>query len=145
MQEQFVTYEIALAIKELGFDERCFGWYDKDKRFFFPANNTLHTKNSKVEKLSIIAAPLWQQIIDWFRKKYDIHISIEPLHRPKRFNKLMYCFCISCKDNYYGGMDDNLDAWLGLSDDGVNYHICENYNEAREQAILNAIELCKNN
>ena len=27
MKEQFVTYEIALKLKELGFDEKCFGYY----------------------------------------------------------------------------------------------------------------------
>lgn len=27
MKEQFVTYEIALKLKELGFDEPCFGYY----------------------------------------------------------------------------------------------------------------------
>jgi len=27
MQEQFVTYEIALALKELGFNEPCLAWY----------------------------------------------------------------------------------------------------------------------
>ena len=27
MKEQFVTYEIALKLKELGFDEDCFGYY----------------------------------------------------------------------------------------------------------------------
>ena len=27
MEEQFVTYEIALKLKELGFNEECFGYY----------------------------------------------------------------------------------------------------------------------
>ena len=27
MKEQFVTYEIALKLKELGFDKPCFGYY----------------------------------------------------------------------------------------------------------------------
>ena len=30
MKEQFVTYEIALAMKELGFDEHCLTHYMKD-------------------------------------------------------------------------------------------------------------------
>ena len=32
MEEQFVTYEIALKLKELGFDEKCLVWY------YLPAN-----------------------------------------------------------------------------------------------------------
>ena len=27
MKKQFVTYEIALKLKKLGFDEECFGYY----------------------------------------------------------------------------------------------------------------------
>ena len=29
MKEQFVTYEIALALKELGFNEACFAVFDR--------------------------------------------------------------------------------------------------------------------
>ena len=32
MKDQFVTYEIALKLKELGFDEECFAYY-LDKKF----------------------------------------------------------------------------------------------------------------
>ena len=28
MEKEFVTHEIALALKELGFDEECLGWYN---------------------------------------------------------------------------------------------------------------------
>ena len=31
MKNQFVSYEIALALKELGFDEECFGWFYLNK------------------------------------------------------------------------------------------------------------------
>ena len=33
MKEQFVTYEIALGLKELGFDEPCFGYYTPMKEW----------------------------------------------------------------------------------------------------------------
>ena len=35
MKEQFVTYEIATAIKKLGFDEKCFAGYDIDSHELF--------------------------------------------------------------------------------------------------------------
>lgn len=139
IKNQFCSYEIALAMKELGFDEECFGLY-KNKKFYRDYETFQWDDFS-----NCIKAPLWEQCIDFFREKYNIHVSVEVLYRPKRFNKLMYCFCISHKDNFYGGMDDNMDAWLGLSNEGVNYHICETFVEAREQAILKCIELCKNN
>ena len=31
MEEEFVIYEIALELKELGFDEPCFAWYVSEK------------------------------------------------------------------------------------------------------------------
>ena len=33
MEKQFVTYEIALKLKELGFDEPCFGYYTPMKKW----------------------------------------------------------------------------------------------------------------
>ena len=38
MQKQFVTYEIALKLKELGFDEPCFGYYTPIKDWMISAN-----------------------------------------------------------------------------------------------------------
>jgi len=146
IKDQFCSYEIALAMKELGFDEECLAWYfDKNIRICGTDGCFLSSPftNSKYGDEDTIAVPLWQQCIDWFREKYNIHVSVEVLYRPRRFNKLMYCFCISHKDNFYGGMDDNMDAWLGLSNEGVNYHICETFVEARKQAILKCIELIK--
>ena len=125
-------------------------WANEDNTFYFMyksnvfGDRTETVCNSGFTKaIHNIAVPLWQQAVDFFREKHDIHIAIETLYRPKKYNKLMYCYCISYKDNFYGGMDDNLDAWLELSDDGVEYHICGNYKEALEQAILKAIELIK--
>ena len=149
MKNQFVTYEIALKLKELGFDEECFCTYHNTELSRNPSHKMDATpiqgipytwKNSKVHN-SIICAPLWQQAIDWFREKYDIHISFEPVYKPKQFQNLMYCYTISTKENYYGVIDDNLDNWLGLSDGGNMFHIENSYYKAREQAILKAIEL----
>ena len=77
MKSGFVPYDVALRLKELGFDENCFGWYNKEKTFFFPANNTLHTSNFKVNNTTLIAASLWQQGEQWLREKHNLHITIE--------------------------------------------------------------------
>ena len=34
MNKEFIPYEQALELKELGFDEECFGWYSKDGKFY---------------------------------------------------------------------------------------------------------------
>ncbi len=69
MIEQFVTHEIAKALKELGFNERCFACYaygGEDHIIFAEKYND----NNK----GYTAVPLWQQAIDWLRKIHNIEV-----------------------------------------------------------------------
>ena len=111
MEEQFVTYEIALKLKELGFDEEVCALYRHER--LYPI---LGFEKINSIKQSVIAAPLWQQVIDWLREKRDIH-----LYLPK---------------SVYGG-------YVYVVDAKYSDTIYANFYEAREQAILKAIELCK--
>ena len=56
MKEQFVTYEIALKLKELGFDKFCFGLYKNKK--FYRDYDTFQWDNFS----DCIKTPLWQQV-----------------------------------------------------------------------------------
>ena len=69
MKKEFVPYELAVKLKELGFDEPCFGWYDGR---YIASINQNYCKNSE-EWLNTIhcAAPLFQQAFRWFREKYN--------------------------------------------------------------------------
>ena len=59
MKEQFVTYEIALKLKELGFDEDCLGYYTiTNKGLLYPYN--MHEYIYRKDFLC--TAPLWQQV-----------------------------------------------------------------------------------
>lgn len=60
MREQFIPYEQALKLKELGFDELCFKVYDE--------MGCLQDEE-EMDNLGLIKvnAPLWQQGFDWFR------------------------------------------------------------------------------
>jgi hypothetical protein len=70
MKNEFVPYDIALAMKELGFDEPCFGFYnDMD-------NNTPMGGNYPCDGLN--SAPLYQQAFRWFREKYNLYATIVP-------------------------------------------------------------------
>ena len=61
MNKEFIPYEQALALKELGFDEPCFGWYASDKSLIRDYVIKMHLK-----------APLYQQAFRWFREKYNL-------------------------------------------------------------------------
>ena len=80
MNKQFVTYEIAIQLKELGFNEPCFGGFDERDELQY------HHISSKDLK-----APLWQQAIDFYEEKYNLMIEIA--HR--------YYACSNCDGWYY--------------------------------------------
>ena len=82
MKKEFVKYEQAIALKELGFDEPCFGWF---RSTLIPSNFTeffLETEFGMNESPSdwvnsnfldkACSAPLYQQAFRWFREKYNI-------------------------------------------------------------------------
>ncbi len=74
MNKEFVPYEQALLLKELGFDEICIATYDEDEYFeFLDFEQSYYTIPSK-----LIQAPLYQQAFRWFREKYQIDSWIYP-------------------------------------------------------------------
>jgi hypothetical protein len=89
MEKEFTPYEEALALKELGFDEPCFGNYYKylEHEFNDPRSSTTFTFNEdnpirlstsfehKDHALFLCAAPLYQQAFRWFREKHNLHSS----------------------------------------------------------------------
>jgi hypothetical protein len=72
MDKEFVSYEIAVALKELGFNEKCIMSYLGESLFLNPHNNSMAT-------IGYISAPIKQQVFRWFREKYDAHIHPEKL------------------------------------------------------------------
>jgi hypothetical protein len=79
MEKEFIPYEQALALKELGFDEPCLTYYNYDKRIErsddWAYGCTLEDKRDRNECL----APLYQQAFRWFREKHNIDsYHIEP-------------------------------------------------------------------
>ena len=70
MEKEFVTYEIGLELKALGFDEPCISHYTVYGKF---SNDYSAPRkyNSEFELGSYISAPLFQQAFRWFREKHD--------------------------------------------------------------------------
>lgn len=69
MNKEFIPYEQALALKELGFDEPCFGWFTKYGTFY-EGKITIHQ--------GVLLAPLYQQAFKFFREKYGMCAHIKP-------------------------------------------------------------------
>lgn len=76
MEKQFVSYELALKLKELGFDEECFGAWKNNKET--PMKG--YFENQIMSSLdNAILAPLWQQAFDWLLWKLK-HLSVDIIY-----------------------------------------------------------------
>ncbi len=73
MEKEFVTYEVAKKLKELGFDNvPCLGvYYTNETEGAFEIDSSIRDTQyySKKGFRDGILAPLWQQAIDWLREK----------------------------------------------------------------------------
>jgi hypothetical protein len=69
MNKEFVPYEIALALKELGFDEPCLASY-------YHAGKTLDICEYIANGKYTVLAPLFQQAFRWFREKHGYHCFV---------------------------------------------------------------------
>jgi hypothetical protein len=92
--KDFIPHEPALALKELGFDEPCFGYYVDGElrginlgmeelggvepyyqRFGF---HTLSNHDIDNPNKIVVTAPTFSQAFTWFREKYQIDSWIYP-------------------------------------------------------------------
>jgi len=97
MEAEFIPYEQALALKELGFDEPCFGFYDES--LYFPNNeNQYGTFCNQILDTSSCSAPLYQQAFRWFREKYNLRGFIGFRPNVKQFDCHVYDMSLSGKE-----------------------------------------------
>lgn len=148
MKKEFCTYEISIKLKELDFDEDCLASYfvfgngkaingiygqTEPELFITSYNKDDYNVDEKSKELNmyayhVVEVPLWQQTIEWLRKKYKIFISINHTigKQSDETNFLQWNFNIL---NFVYGFYSSEEY--------------ENYEDARENAILKAIELCQ--
>jgi hypothetical protein len=114
MKEQFVPHEIALKLKEKGFDEPCLGYFDPlyKKLVIWENGSTNSTSNW-------VYAPLWQQVIDWLEREHWVDFWAVPILTPNP--KQYECFIM------YRGKEISCDI-LGI-------RFFNSYNDARQTAV----------
>lgn len=121
MEKEFIPYEEALALKELGFDEPCLCYYLK-----VDGNRKIHLVKQDLEfqGYNYILAPLYQQSFRWFREKYNLHSQIE-IDSEEKWTFSIY----------------NL---LNLNSLGIYGDQFETYKEAELECLKKLIEIIKN-
>jgi hypothetical protein len=139
MHNEFVSYEIALKLKELGFDKPCLTYY-----YELTSNLRTHIgvdignawTYSENKKLGFTLAPLYQQVFRWFREQFNWQSSIEATN-DQHSHKLGY--------NHF--------IWNNIT--GEEYHTMpkdspfgdwcfKTYEEAQKECILDLISIIKN-
>ena len=82
MNKEFIPYEQALELKELGFDEECLGYYhttlsssDVDLVLGKTHNRFYHLVGIPEDFNTL--APLYQQTFRWFREKYGVMYTVD--------------------------------------------------------------------
>jgi hypothetical protein len=128
MNPEFVPYELAVALKQLGFDKPCFAVYE-DKRW-----QLVEVRNSMSYDLCVetdtFPAPTLSQALRWFRETYYLHheILLDQTTQPK------YCFEIN-RYMHFGNWE------LVKNPDWCLYRI---YEEAQLYCLVKLIEIVKN-
>jgi hypothetical protein len=78
IENKFVPYDLALRLKDLGFDEHCFAIYFTVGAWQIDCTEGALNLNSNQPSKYSILAPLWQDAFDWFRVNYNLEIQLEP-------------------------------------------------------------------
>jgi hypothetical protein len=132
MNKEFVPYEQALELKELGFKEECAAHYldvdDLELKWKIYRNLSINTNNC-------LQAPLYQQAFRWFREKYNIQATIEPTKDQHRF-ELGF--------NYWIWDTKTGEEWFTEPKDRpAGDYVFDTYEEAELECLKKLIEIVK--
>jgi hypothetical protein len=136
--KDFIPYQEAFELKELGFDKPCFRWYDERWGDDLQQDKFNTNKDLFMTDLDC-SAPLYQQAFRWFREKHKLFSTILPFQDIEDDIRLCYYYCIinldECKD------EDILcnESSLGASD--INFSSPE---VAELACLKELIEIVKN-
>jgi hypothetical protein len=77
LEELFVTYEQALFLKELDYNEPCFEYFDSKSKLTFNTNGNPISKDwvwfgNQCLPIDMTLAPLKDQVFKFFREKHNL-------------------------------------------------------------------------
>lgn len=133
MQELFVGCEQAQKLESLGFDRKCFGWYNYGTLVMFGEDSLLDGYAGEVHERPL--APIYQQAFDWFRDEKDLLN-----HLTTHLNAWGEDGALETSYGYRIMIDKDgwkCDVWEQLS----RY---ETYEEARQALLNKLIEIVEN-
>ncbi len=137
MNNEFVSYEIALKLKELGFNEPCFTYfYNVSCKLRTDISVNINNGWIYSGNIGTTLAPTFSQAFRFFREQFNWQASIE-----------------ATKDQHSHELGYNY--WIWNSETGLEYHTMpmnkpsgdwefKTYEEAELKCLLKLIEIIKN-
>lgn len=125
MTKEFIPYQQGLQLKELGFDEPCFGYW-KSKNWLIQEKTRTDGYTHADQECS---APLYQQVFRWFREKHQIEAIVS---------------CIYSKTLDISYEERRYHCYIvrnGITTKGTKF---KTYEEAENVCLNKLIEICKN-
>lgn len=75
---EFVNFEIAKRLKDLGYNEPFFFFYRTDDQLLHHAMIGKSLVYGDYIDNEVVIAPTISQVLKWLREKYSIHVSTKP-------------------------------------------------------------------
>jgi len=131
MEKEFIPYAEALALKELGFNQKCLGQYNISQGDKWIFSIDLSGEGQYPLTSPACITPLYQQAFRWFREKYDLHV----------FFPMLGANLISFEIKSFGNKNGNCvqNVYDGIVYDNLYYQP----EEAELECLKKLIELCK--
>ena len=125
--KEFVPYELALRMKQLGFDEPCLGFYNKEDR-----PNLGYCTNSFQDDTTLeikCTAPLYQQAFRWFRDNHNLfhEINVDKTMEPK--------FAYTIKEY------ESAQSFEGFKEDVLSEYLYYKHEEAETACLEKLVEI----
>lgn len=122
MEKLFIPYPLAILAKEKGFIESCFAFYQNNELTFYDPTDYKARNWSNAGWLEDYewdcAAPLYQQIVDWFREVHEINVYVLPWDKgwiPYTYkNQMSHIVPMRLDRNYYEALDASIEEAFNL-------------------------------
>jgi hypothetical protein len=127
MNKEFIPYEQALELRELGFDEPCLCRYCIVTKWEEPTGEILlQLSDCELSERNLVKAPLYQQAFRWFRDKHKLCGDV------RFYERFRFHYTFFVHDIKYCEQSDTM------------YIDYESYEEAELACLNKLIEIVKN-
>jgi len=152
MNKEFIPYEQALELKQLGFNEPCFATYSNVQEAGIEKGSLSYYEGLflPISSKMFCLAPTYSQAFRWFREKHSLvhEISWSKYKGGLNFDYDVFSLVLPTDDEL-GDEDDiasdkSMETYDSLVDKDFRHHESNTYEEAELACLIKLIEIVKN-